>query len=130
MDSQWNDWLRELAAAGQGGKSMVPPPITRGMAYSWPLSIEADVSADAWAADIRLSPDADATPLATFAVTVGAYSGGVTLVTLSLTALQTAFASTPDSDFDGLTEVVFNLFHTPSGGDQYRAAGTTITIAE
>lgn len=130
MKSQWTDWLRELAQAGKGGDGLVLPPITRDKSYLHVLNIEANVSADAFAADLRTAPDSDLAPLVAFTVSVGAFSGGVTPVTLSLTALQTALPGVADADFNGLAEAVFYLFHTPSGGTQYRAAGTVITIAE
>jgi hypothetical protein len=130
MQSQWDDWLRELASAGKGGRALILPPISRGMSYLHIMDFEADVSADAFSADLRLTPDADATLLATFTVTVGAFDGTVTPVTFELSAVQVDAITADDDDFNGLTEVIFNLFHTPGGGDQYRAAGTNIVIAE
>ena len=130
MTSQWTDWLRLLAQAGEGGRDLVLPPITRGKSYLHVFEFYADVSAHAFAADLRVAPDADALPLVAFTVTVGTFDGEVTPVTLELTALQAAIEGAGDDDANGLAEAVFNLFHTPSGGEQNRIAGTTITIAE
>jgi len=116
MKSQWDTWLRELAAAGKGGA--IVKAIDRGLPYSLSLEIPMDVSADAFAASLKVAPDA-ASAEADFTVGVGAYAAGVTVVTLSLSAALTA-ALTADGDADGVEELVFDLLHTPSGGTQQR----------
>lgn len=130
MKSQWTDWLREMAAAGMGGSALAFTPISRGIAYSYVMPVGADVSGDTFAADLRMAPDADGAPVAAFTVTVGAYADGFTDVTFALAAGALDAVADLDGDADGLSELVLYLFHTPAGGAQYRAAGTTITIAE
>jgi hypothetical protein len=73
METQWRPWLAEMRAAGMGGSDLELTPITRGMSYLHVFSIEADVSADAFSADLRMAPDADGPLQAEFDVTVGAY---------------------------------------------------------
>lgn len=130
--SQWDDWLRKLSADGKGGLGLTGKPemraIDRGLPYEYTLSIAGDRSADAFEASLRASPDAAGATLADFTVTVGSYSGGVTPITLSLTAVQTA-ALTSDSDLDGLEEFVFDILWTPSGGTQQRLMGGVIQIS-
>jgi hypothetical protein len=130
MNTQWGPWLAEMKAAQMGGSDLVLTPITRGMAYLHVMAVEADVSMDAFAANLRLSPDAAAPLQAEFDIDVGDYADGVTVLTLTLSEADVEAITATDGDLDGLEELVFYLFHTPDGGDQYRVAGTTITIAE
>lgn len=132
MTSQWDNWLRECAAQGLGGRSWSLPAITPDTAWTHSFSVEADVSGDAFAADVRLNPDADGTPLAAMTVTVGVYGGGVTPVTFDLSSAQVAAiaAAASDGDGDGISEAVVYLFHTPAAENQYRAAATNIEILE
>src|SRR5690606_24447939 len=94
MATQWDDWLRKLAADGKGGLGLRGKPairaIDRGLPYEYQMAIGADVSADAFSASIRATPDATGATLADFTVTVGSYADEVTPVTLSLTDVQTA----------------------------------------
>jgi hypothetical protein len=132
MKSQFDTWLRECAAGGLGGIDWVLPPITPGFAWTHTMTIDADVSADTFSGDVRLNPDADATPLETIAVSAGAYADGVTPLTFLLTAahVATITAAASDGDGDGVSEAVVYLFHTPAGDDEYRLAATNIEILQ
>ena len=110
--SQWDDWLASLKAAGKGGVPLPQLTIDRGLAYEKIIAFEADLSADTITAALRASPDA-ASVLVDFTVAVGAYSGGTTEVTLSLTSAQTA-ALPSDSDLDGVEEFPFDLLRNGS----------------
>lgn len=108
MAGQFDDWLATLKAAGKGGARFPQLTIDRGLAYSKVLGFGADLSGDTITSVLRASPDAGGAPLATFDVTVGSYSGGITQVTLALTDDETA-ALPADSDADGVEEFVFDL---------------------
>ena len=120
------EWLAQLRAEGK--LSDEPHAMVRGMAYAFTLRFAADFSADAFAAGVRLTPDANAGALEDFSVTVGAYASGVTPVTFQLTSTQVN-AMPADGDLDGLAWVLFEVLHTPSGENPYRIAGGEIPVA-
>lgn len=127
----WDGWLAQLSAEGKGGKAAELPAIVRGRAYAVTINFAGDLSADAFASSLRLSPDAPDPVLETFSVAVGGYANGVTPVTLSLTDLQTGSSSNlpNDADADGLAWMVFDLIHTPSGLASYRLLGGEIPVS-
>lgn len=125
MATQWAEWLSELKAAGKGGVRL--KGIDRGLPYSLAFSIPLNVTGDSFDASLRLSPDASGSTLVDFTIAIGTYSAGATLVTLSLTQVQTA-ALPADGDLDGVEEFVFDLLRTPSGGTQARLIGGVIPI--
>lgn len=120
--SQWDEWLAALKAAGRGGAHLPQLTIDRGLAYSKVIAFAADLSGDTITAALRASPDA-ASVLVDFTVAVGAYTGGTTEVTLSLTSAQTA-ALPADSDLDGVEEFPFDLLRNGA-----RLLAGTIKIA-
>lgn len=125
MASEWDAWLRALRAAGKGGR-VLPSAIDRGLPFVLPVAIAYDVSADSFAAELRASPDAGGAALAAFSVSVGAYTDGFTVLTLSLTAAQTG-ALPEDSDLDGATELPFDILWT-RGGTTDRLIGGLIPV--
>lgn len=125
MISQWTTWLRRLAADGHGGVSL--PAIVRGLSYPLTIKIPLDVTADAFTGSVAISPDAEE-PLEEFAVSIGAWDGTYTPVTLTLSQAQVA-ALPADGDFDGLEEVVFDILRTPSGSHQRRYLAGNIPIS-
>lgn len=129
MQSQHQDWLAAMRAAGKGGVTL--PQIDRGLAYALTLKIPLDVSADSFAASLRLAPDAAGATLADFTVSVGSWDGTYTPVTFSLTKTTVdGFASSiPDGDGNGLAEAVIDVLRTPSGEDQYRYLAGNIYIS-
>lgn len=126
--SNFDPWLRDLAAAGKGGVRLPQLAIDRGRAWSKILAFEADYSADAFACNLSLEPDG--ITLVSPSVAVGAYSGGVTQVTLSLTAVQTAnLALIPeDADADGVVDLAIDVLRTPSGGEQARLLAGVVPV--
>ncbi|MEM6493704.1 MAG: hypothetical protein AAF650_04925 [Pseudomonadota bacterium] len=122
--TQWNAWHARLKADGLFREL---PSITRGQAHSFTLQVASDVSGDAFVATIAASPDAAETALATYEVIVGAFAGGVTLVTFSLSASETDIGQ--DADLDGVTELVFEITHTPTGLSAYRCAAGSIYVS-
>ena len=134
MKSQFEDWLRECAAAGLGGKDWVLPPIIPGLKWTHTMTAVGDASADTFRGDVRLNPDADATPLETIAVSPGTFDGEVTPLTFLLTAehVATITAAASDGDGDGISEAVVYLFRSPGGvtDDEYRLASTRIEILQ
>lgn len=124
--SQWTGWLNELRAAGKGPVTL--RAIDRGLPYTYILGFGADYSGDAFAASLRASPDAGGAPIETFTMTVDVFADGITPVSFSLTPSETA-ALPADGDFDGLSELVFDLLHTPAGGTQYRILGGNVQVS-
>lgn len=126
MAEQWDTWLAGVRAAQKGGVRLPQLQIDRGHAYSKVLAFEADYEADAFAASLANAPDS--TPFLNFTVVVGAFGSGVTPVTLSLTALQTA-AIPADTDIDGNEDFVFDILRTPNGGTQGRLMAGVIPVS-
>lgn len=122
--TQWNAWHARLKADGLFREL---PSITRGHAHSFTLQVASDVSADVFAATISASPDAESAALASYLVAVGAFAGGVTPVTFSLLASETDIGQ--DADLDGVTELVFEITHTPAGLSAYRCAAGSIYVS-
>lgn len=118
--SQFPEWLSLALSDGRGGANAQPPSIVRGNLRSFILNLSAHEDYDDWtsgafAAALRASPDAGGSALATWTITVGTPSGGVTPVTFSLAA--DAQGSIPvDSDGDGVTELLMQVDFTPTGG--------------
>lgn len=113
MAGQWDTWLATMKAAGKGGERFPQLTIDRGLAYEKVLGFGVDVSGDTFRASLRASPDAADPTLADFTVAVGAYADGLTLVTLTLSAVATA-ALPSDGDLDGVEELVFDLLRNNS----------------
>ena len=132
MASEYELWLRQLSADGAVGFGRQAGPrlksIVRGRPYSLSFAVEYDVSGDVFLASLRQIPDAEGATRADFAVDVGAFTDGVTVVTLSLTTGQTN-ALPADGNFDGVLELVFDLIRTPAGGDAYRFLGGVIPVS-
>lgn len=132
MATEWDDWLRKLAADGKGGLGLKGRPqmraIDRGLAYAYTFAVGLDVSADTFTASLRASPDGDGATLADFAVTVGSFADGVTLVTLELTEEETAGLPV-DANADGLETLVFDILWTPNGGTEQRFMGGIIQVS-
>lgn len=128
MATEWDVWLADLRAAGKGGQRFSQLAIDRGRPWSKELQFQADWSGDAFACALSLSPDG--TTLVSPTVVVGAYSGGYTTVTLSLTSVQTANTSLipADGDFDGVVDLAFELVRTPSGGSAAVLMGGLIPV--
>lgn len=128
MASQWETWLAELRAAGKGGVHMPQLAIDRGRAWSKELRFHADYSSDAFSCNLAVSPDG--TTLVSPSVAIGAYTGGYTIVTLSLTSVQTANTALipADGDMNGVEELLLDLLRTPSGGTQERLMAGTIPV--
>ena len=133
MESQWKDWLAAERAAQRTGLVFSEKPIVRGEAYELALPIPGDLADDVFAAALFAGPDADNAPLVSFTVDVGDFDAeaGTTSVTLSLTAVQTDTEPPEDSNFDGLSEVIFKMTQTPSGGgDLRRILSLSIPVVE
>lgn len=112
--AQWDAWLSDLRASGRGGERFATLAIDRGRAWSKMIAFEADYSADTFACNLSLAPDG--TTLVSPTVVVGAYAGGATAVTLSLTAVQTANPALipADGDLDGVEDLCFDLLRNSS----------------
>lgn len=124
METQHGDWLRQLAADGKGGVAL--PSITRGEAYETSFTLPLNASADMFTAALGIAPDA--APLASFTVTVGAFDGTYTTITLAL-PLATVGTLPTDGDANGLTELVYSVQRTPSGGTESRLFAGNVFIS-
>lgn len=129
MATQWEDWLRDLRTAGKGGERFAQLTINRGRVWSKQLRFAYDFSADTFACNLAVAPDG--TTLVSPSASVGAYTDGYTIVTLSLTAVQTANPSLipADGDLNGVEDLCFDLVRTPSGGDPDRLMAGVIPIS-
>lgn len=114
-DGPWREWQREMERAGLGGRLDGFPSVVRGQDFLHVIDLPGDYHSDAFAAELRDSPADDATVLATFTVTVGAYAGGETPVSLALSAATVNAITLDDADGDYLADMAFFLTQTPSG---------------
>ncbi|MFI8667161.1 hypothetical protein ACIGGE_12055 [Qipengyuania sp. NPDC077410] len=124
METQHGDWLRRLAADGKGG--VLLPSITRGEAYQTSFTLPLNVTADTFTAALGIAPDA--APLATFTVTKSAFDGEFTTITLALPK-ATVDGLPADGDANGLTELVYSVQRTPSGGSETRLFAGNVFIS-
>lgn len=127
--SNFDPWLRDLKAAQKGGERFTQLMIERGRVWSKQLAFAADYSADAFECNIALEPDG--TTLVSASVAVGSYSGGQTIVTVSLTAVQTASLSLipADGDYDGVQDLAIDVLRTPSGGAKARLFAGIVPVS-
>lgn len=119
MNTLHKEWLRQLAADGQGGADARLPSITRGDSYRVTFAVPWDATAEAFVATLRLSPDAAGAALANFTVTIGPFADGYTEVAMELS--EAAVDALPgDTDGNGLTELVYSVQRTPVGESESR----------
>jgi hypothetical protein len=128
MSTTFDDWLRQLAAAGKLARSGIA--IDRGLPFAWTFALGGDWTGATIASSLRLAPDAEGDAVEDFTCPNDGYSADLdaTEFTLALTALQTA-ALTADDDGDGLATLAWDVLFTPSGGDEMRLFGGPATIA-
>lgn len=116
--SQFDGWLRELAAANKGGFVTRLPDATRTLAWSTPVVLPGDWTGAVLEGTISASPDA-ASALATFAVSGPVVAGGTSTFTISLasgTGANTTGSLPADGTGAGFIELPYMLRLTPSGG--------------
>lgn len=132
MQTQWTEWLAAERAAGRSGVVLSQAPITRGQDYELVLPIPGDLTGASFAASLHVGPNAAPIAGVTFDADLAAFDAeaGTTTLTLTLAATETDSELPPDSNFDGLAEVVFKLDFTPAGGAASRAMGLVIPIVE
>jgi hypothetical protein len=118
MTTQFDDWLRALAAAQKGPATF--PAASRGRAYSTTISLQGNWTGAAMRAQVRLYPDAPGTPVATFAASgpvLTSDTSGQPLSTFTLSLNAAATAALPaDSDIDGIEQFAVDVLLAPSGG--------------
>ena len=109
-------WLAAMAEDEKGGVTL---PCRRGTKFKLTLQITGDYSAASFRGQVRNWPDSAESndPLASFTIAVGSYSGGLTLVTVSLTAAET-LALPAAADRVGYLLFPFDILMTPSAGDE------------
>lgn len=131
MQSKWSEWLAAERAAGRGGRILSELPITRGKAWRFVLALPGDVDGT-FDAGIYAEVDAALTSLVTVIASLAEYdvASQTTTLTITIAANATDTELPPDSDLNGLAEVVFKLDWTPPGGTADRALGLVIPIIE
>lgn len=118
MNTQYTAWLRSLAAAQKGPVAL--PTAVRQLPYRAVLAINADFSGATIVAQVKSSPGSP-TSLADFTVSVSSFSGGVTIVSLSLaagTGADSTGSLPADADMDGIEYFPFDILVTPDGIDE------------
>lgn len=124
MNPQHAAWIAAMAASGRGGLKAADN-IVRGEIWTTVINVAADWSADTVVASLGYEPDDGASETNDLSVNVGSYSGGLTPITLQLSAAGTA-ALAADPDGDGLVSILFDMHRTPAAGSKYLAfAGWT-----
>jgi len=117
MTTQFDDWLRALAAAQKGPVTF--PAASRGRTYSTTVSVQGNWTGSVLRAQARLYPDAPGSPVATFAVSGPVISivGGFAYSTFTLSLTSTITAGLPsDVDLDGVERFAIDVLMTPAGG--------------
>lgn len=123
--SQFDKWLRALAVSGKGPATLY---CDRGVPFKKLITVQADFTGATVRGEVRASPDAAGSPLATFTVSPLTVAAGVTTFEISLT--EVAVNALPNtSDGSGVTELVFDLLVTLSGGSEQRFFGGVFNIA-
>lgn len=127
MDTQLPDWLAQSSRDGRGGLSAEPQAINRGRTCVFVLNLSTsddygDWTGGAFAADLRLLPDAAGAALASYTASIGTPAGGITPVTFTLD--NTAQSGLPADEGTGLVELFLEVTYTPSGGDEYTLIST------
>ncbi len=125
MNTTFDPWLRQLAAAGKGPAAL---HIDRGLPFSARFVLNAPFPGATVSASLKLRPDAAGAALAAFTASAVTVEGDYSAFTLSLTDSQTA-ALPADDDGDGLAQVAFDVLFTPAGGTLKRLFGGVATIA-
>ena len=116
------DWLASLGALRAD-----LPPCVRGLAVSHTLTYPGNVTTATLAGSIKASPDAP-TELAALTVSTPVFADGVTTWTFSLSGGQT-LALPADTNFNGVTTLIFDLLLTLPGGTAQRIAGGLFTVS-
>lgn len=128
MASQWDTWLRALAAAGKGGIRL--EGASRGRAFTLLVHLAGSWTGATMRGDVRIRPDA-AAALSVFTVTGPVVANGYSTFTCTLAA-GTGANSTgvlpADTDLDGVEEFPFDLLLTPSGGTEELLLGGVLPV--
>lgn len=127
MDTQLPDWMAQASRDGRGGLNAEPQAINRGRTCQFVLNLNesdeyGDWTAGAFAADLRLLPDAGGAALASYTTSTGTPAAGVTPVTFTLDAADQS--GLPTDDGNGLVELFLEITFTPTGGDEFTVVST------
>lgn len=117
MNTQFDEWLRQLAAAQKGGVTF--PAATRGRQWLQNIILPGDWTGYDMKAQVRLYPDAPGDPLATCAVNGPYLVDGDTTFQLRLDAASApnSTGSLPaDSELEGIVQFAIDILLTPKTG--------------
>lgn len=107
------------------------PPCVRGLAMSHTLTFPGNVTTATLAGSVKASPDAP-TELAVFSMTTPVFADGVTSWTFNLAAGfggNSTGILPADTDFDGVTTLIYDLLLTLPGSTAQRIAGGLFTVS-
>lgn len=127
MATQWDDWLRQLAAARKGPVTLYA---SRGRAFETTITLAADYTGSTLRGQVRAAPDA-ASNLASFTVSGPTVAGGQTSFVISLAAGSGANSTgvlPQDSSGEGSISLPFDLLLTPSGENEELLFGGTLVV--
>lgn len=123
--SEWNDWLRELRAAGKGPLDL--PAATRGQAWECPFEIEGDWTGADLEGSVSIAPALSLSPLVSFSITGPVVADGWSTFTLSLTSGQISGLPS-DGDLNGESKFPYMIRLDPSGGSKDTLVGGLFTV--
>lgn len=120
--SQFSKWLAALAASGKGGTPEATLYCDRGVPFSKLISVQSDLTGSTIRGEVRASPDATGTALASFTVSALSVVSGVTGFTISLDE-ATVNALPAPGDGEGVALLVYDLLITPAASSEERLFG-------
>ncbi|WP_288413869.1 hypothetical protein [uncultured Novosphingobium sp.] len=129
MQTQFDEWLRQLAAAEKG-----PVPfknMTRGRLWRQDIYLPGDWSGATMRAQIRLYPDAPGDPLVTCNVFGPDLVGDTTKFQLQLGAGSAGNATgalPADGSGEGVAQFAIDVLLTPAGGVEDLLFGGVVTV--
>ncbi len=127
--SQFDDWLRALAADGKGPWTL---HATRGRLFSYKIAMEGDYTGSTMRGQVRMTPDAAGEPLAQMDIGGPDLLDGYTYFTPTVYAGY-AFNSTgalPAPPVgEGSVDFVYDILFTPPGGEEGLLFGGLFTVA-
>ena len=128
MSTTFDEWLRQLAAAGKGPVNI---NIDRGLPFEWSFALAGDWTGATVASSLRLYPDAAGSTVEDFTVSSPSVDGEAgeefTTFTLSLSATDSGALPAAIAG-EAISQLAFDVLLTPDGGAQQRIFGGCATV--
>ena len=126
MNKFITNWTSQLSKDGTGPLEF--PSIIRGYGRRAVFSFSADLSDHTFSMSARQLPDAVGTAELVFTCTTGAYSNGVTNVTVEVG--EDELDNLPEDLLsDGVVVLIYDMIATPPSAAPYRIIGGTLPIS-